>query len=195
MPHTAEEILQDRFAMGVIHRKAKQLIENGCFPAHDHDAIVQDLLSNLIVNWDRFDENLSHYKSFVCTIVDRFGASLARNRKAEKRRTKTLTSLNAIVGDKEEGLAELSHSISDRDLDRRLNRQPRRSDSELSSLAHDLKLVIAKLPPDLQMLLERRKTQSIAEICRDTGLSRSTVTDRLESARDAFEKANLQKYF
>jgi DNA-directed RNA polymerase specialized sigma24 family protein len=61
-------------------------------------------------------------------------------------------------------------------------------------VAEDVATAIASLPEPLKDLAERLKHQTISEISRDLGISRSTLNHRLVRLRQRFEAMGMREY-
>ena len=53
---------------------------------------------------------------------------------------------------------------------------------------------MARLPPKLRELCRRLKTETVAEIARDTGVSRAVIYESITKLRAIFEEAGLRDY-
>jgi RNA polymerase sigma-70 factor (ECF subfamily) len=183
----------DRFIRGIIRRKVKQLIGRAGFTMQDREDLEQELFARVLQSLPRFNPDQAHRNKFVTTVVERYVANILRNKQAEKRDHRRITSLNVMIEITDDGLTELVQTIGDRELDYRLGRQ-RRSEDELVQLALDLASVMATLPDDWRTFLERRKSQTMADIARELGVPRTTLNDWMRRIRKRFEKAGMQDY-
>jgi len=120
---------------------------------------------------------------------------MLRDRKAAKRRSGTLASLNINVKSDDAGPTELLQTIGNREVDRRLRRERTLSEEQLHDLKSDMGNVIARLPKQLQEFLELRKTLSLNEIASHLDTSRTTLANWTEEIRSHFAAAGLEKYF
>jgi RNA polymerase sigma-70 factor (ECF subfamily) len=118
---------------------------------------------------------------------------MLRNKKAEKRDYRRITSLNVTIEITDEGPTELSQTIGDRELDARLGRE-RRSEQELNELAMDMAEVMSTLPEAWRTMLELRKSRTMVEIAEVMGIPRTTLNDWMRRIRQRFEKAGMQDY-
>ena len=183
----------DKFTARLVKRKARQLVGRAGFVSSDREDIEQDLSLKLTKQLSAFDPRKGSLMSFITTVVERHAATLIRNKNAEKRDHRRICSLNVTIEVTDEGPTELVQTIGDRELDARLGRR-RRSECELVQLALDLASVMATLPHDWQTLLERRKTQTMADIARELGVPRTTLNEWMRRIRKRFEKAGLNEY-
>ncbi len=184
----------DRFAHGIIHRKAKQLIGRAGFTKQDRKDIEHDLILRLLQALRSFDPARAHRNAFITTVIERSVANILRDKRAEKRDHRRICSLNIVIGEEEdETPIELGDTISQRELDVRLG-QARRIGHQLSQLKQDLQEAIDKLPDALRDLAERLKTQNVSEIARDLGVPRTTVHHSVRRLRQRFENTGLKDY-
>lgn len=183
----------DRFIRGIIRRKVRQLIGRAGYQSQDFGDLENDIYVRVLQSLKSFNPNKAHLYPFITTVVERYVANILRNKQAEKRDHRRITSLNVMIEITDDGLTELVQTIGDRELDYRLGRQ-RRSEDELVQLALDLTSVMATLPDDWRTFLERRKTQTMADIARELGVPRTTLNDWMRRIRKRFEKAGMQDY-
>lgn len=183
----------DRFTRGIIRRKINQLVGRAGFTSQDGDDLQQDLILRVLQSLPSFDSDQGHRNKFITAVVERHVANILRNKQAEKRDHRRISSLNVMVEIAKDKKAELAQTIGQRELDARLGRR-RRSDHELAQLALDLADVIATMPESWQTLLELRKTQTMSEIASGMGVPRTTLNDWMRRIRQRFEKAGMRDY-
>lgn len=183
----------DRFTRGIVRRKVKQLIGRAGFTKQDREDLEQILLARVLKSLQRFNPDQAHRNRFITAVVERYVATILRDRQATKRDSQGIASLNVIIEIAEEGPTELAQTIGERELDARLGRR-RRSDDELSQLAIDMADVIATLPEAWRTLLELRKSRTMPEIAREMGVPRTTLNDWMRCIRQRFEEAGLRNY-
>ncbi|MCX7425062.1 MAG: sigma-70 family RNA polymerase sigma factor [Planctomycetia bacterium] len=183
----------DRFTRGIIRRKINQLIGRAGFMWQDRDELEQDLVLRVLQSLPSFDPDQAHRNKFITAVVERYVANILRNKRAEKRDHRRISSLNVMVTISEDEATELAETISHRELNSRRNRHPR-CDEELSQLTQDVAEVMAKLPDELRDLAERLKAQNISEIARETGIPRTTLYESVRRLRRRFESAGLREY-
>ena len=184
---------EDRFTRGIIRRKVKQLIGVAGFTKQDRDDLEQELFARVVQSLPKFDPDQAHSNKFVTTVVERYVANILRNKRAAKRDTHGVTSLNVMIQITEEGPTELAQTIGERELDARICRQ-RRTQEELAQLALDMVEVIATLPDSWQTLLELRKTRTMQQVADEMGVSRTTLNDWMRRIRQRFESSGMQDY-
>lgn len=195
MPIQQTPPLEDAFLTQFIRRKVNRLIGCAGITPQDCEELSCDLYLHALQRLPQYNPQRGTRHGFAATVVLRRLSSILRDRQAGKRNERGLLSLNVSITDGEGGATELAQSIGERELDRRLSRERRLSDEELKSLAIDLERVAASLPENLRTLLERRKTQTIAEISRELGIPRTTLNDWMQSIRRRFEAAGLRGYW
>ena len=185
----------DSFTSTLINRKVNLLIDRSGFQHQDRDDLKQEILARVIKSLESFDAGVGHLYPFITAVVHRHISTILRDRKAAKRRSGTLTSLNVNVKSEDAGPTELLQTISNREVDRRLRRERTLSEEQLNDLKSDMGNVIARLPKQLQEFLELRKTLSLNEIASHLNTSRTTLANWTEEIRSHFEAAGLEKYF
>jgi RNA polymerase sigma-70 factor (ECF subfamily) len=183
----------DRFTQGIIRRKAKQLVGRTGFTEHDREDIQQDLLVRILQGLRRFDPSRGHRNRFITTVAERYVANILRNKQAQKRDHRRVSSLNQTVETTSGKPVRLERAISDRERNSHLYRH-QRSDEELAQLALDMAEVIASLPESWQMLLKLRKTRTMAKIASELGVPRTTLNDQMRRIRQRFEDAGMREY-
>ena len=178
-----DAIVNDRFARGIIRRKVRQLIDRAGFPRQDAEDLEQELLLHLLKSFLRFrDSHACHRNAFITAVVERAAALLIRRRNAKKRSSDNVQSLErlAAAGD---GAADCDPSCVNAP-----------NTAEARELAHDVKQVIDRLPPDLADLAERLKHQSLAAIARELDVPASTLQRRRDRLRQFFRRAGLRNF-
>lgn len=183
----------DRFIRGIIRRKVKQLIGFAGFTLQDRESLEQELFARVLQSLPRFNPEIAHRNKFITAVVERYVANILRNKKAEKRDHRRITSLNVMIEIIDEGPTELAQTIGDCELDARLGRE-RRSEQDLHELALDLAAVMATLPEAWRTLLELRKSRTMPEIAEEMGVPRTTLNDWVRRIRQLFEKSHMQDY-
>lgn len=183
----------DCFIRGIIRRKVKQLIGRAGFTQQDREPLEQELFARVLQSLPRFNPEVAHRNRFITAVVERYVANILRNKKADKRDHRRITSLNVMIEIADNGPTELAQTIGDRELDARLGRQ-RRSEQELRELALDLAVLIATLPEAWRTLLELRKSRTMPEIAKEMGVPRTTLNDWMRRIRQRFEKSDMQDY-
>ncbi|MGE0769299.1 MAG: sigma-70 family RNA polymerase sigma factor [Hyphomicrobiaceae bacterium] len=183
----------DRFTLGIIRRKVKQLITRAGFTPQDREDLEQELFARVLQSLPSFDPGQAHRNKFITAVVERYVANILRDKRAGKRDHRRICSLNITIDVAGEGPIELAETISRRELDARLGGHPR-SDEELAQLACDIAEVMGTLPDELRDLAERLRTESVSEIARATGVPRTTLNESVRRLRRRFERAGLKDY-
>jgi len=186
-------VVIDRFVRDLVRRKARQLVGKAGFTRSDLEDLEQELYLKLVKAARSFDPVHAHWRSFATAVVERHTASLLRDKQAEKRDSRRVCSLEMIVGQDEEGPVKLGETIGQPEYDARRGCWPR-EEQELCQLVQDVADVVAGLPAELRELAEALKTESISQIARRTGLSRSAINARVDQLRERFEQAGLRNY-
>lgn len=193
MSISVEEVARHPFTQQTIRRHANRLIRKGYAGEQDREALMQEILARVLHSWDKFDADIGHFKSFVCTVVNRSTSNMGREHRARFKGGKPV-SLSTTISTLGENAIELASTIGEEELDRRLDRKPRLSSTDRVALSHDLKQVLETLTPEHLAIVERLKSQSLATISTELGLPRSTVVSRLDVIREIFREAGLQEY-
>lgn len=183
----------DRFTLGIIRRKVKQLITRAGFTPQDREDLEQELLARVLQSLPSFDPSRAHRNRFITAVLERFAANILRDKLAGKRDYRRICSLNVTINVADEGPIELAEAISQRELGARLGRR-QRSGQELVELALDIADVMSVLPAELQRLAERLKEESVSEIARTMGVPRTTTNESVRRLRRRFERAGLKDY-
>ena len=187
-------LVDDRFIRSTIRRKIRQIIGSSSFDCQDSEDLEQEIYIRVAKSVEQFDEKVGHLYPFVCTLVQRHLSNLVRNKGRSKRGPSRIGSLSLMVNLPDGGSTELSQLIGEDDRNRRLGRESRLSEQDLTELRLDLAQEIAKLPEQWRHLLERRQTQSMSEIARDLNVPRTTLNDWMRHIRSRFEAVGLDKY-
>jgi RNA polymerase sigma-70 factor (ECF subfamily) len=193
MANAKFNVSDDRFTRGLIRRKTKQLIGRAGFSRQDGDDLEQDLLVRVLQSLPKFDPDQAHRNKFITTVVERHAANILRDKQAEKRDHRRISSLNVMIKITCEGPIELGQTIGDREQDARIGRH-RRTKEDLAQLALDLAEVIATLPESWQTLLNLRKTRSMQEVADEMGVPRTTLNDWIRRIRQRFEATGMRDY-
>jgi RNA polymerase sigma factor (sigma-70 family) len=193
MSISVEEVAKHPFTRQTIRKHANKLIRNGYAADQDLEALMQEILARVLRSWDKFDADVGHFKSFVCTVVNRSTSNIGREHRARIKGGAPIL-LSTTVSTFGEDSIELASTIGEEELDRRLDRKPSLSSTDRVALAHDLKKVLETLTPEHLAIVERLKSQSLATISTELGLPRSTVVSRLDVIREIFREAGLQEY-
>ena len=182
-----------RFEFGVVRRKVRQIIGRAGFQRQDAEWLEQELILRILQSLPAYDPARGHRNPFLTTVVERYVATILRDKQAAKRDCRRISSLNAMIDVPGEGPVELAETIGQRELDAQRGRCAR-SDEDLAQFVCDIADVVATLPDPLRDLAERLKTQTVSEAARDSGIPRTTLHSRIRSIRQRFEQAALKDY-
>lgn len=182
-----------RFEYGIVKRKVRQLIGRVGFTAQDREDLEQELLARLLKSLESFDPRKAHRNVFVTAVVERDVANILRDRQADKRNHHHMSSINVTIDVCERGATELADTISQREQDARHCRSPRRP-QELVELRVDLRDFLVKSTAADRELAAALMSKTIAEIAREWGIPRTTLSDRVRKLRKRWERSGLRIY-
>lgn len=186
-----ESIDLERFDYGIVRRKVRQLIGNHGFREQDREQLEQELIMRILQGFKSYDPTQSHRNAFVTTIVERSVASIIRDKCAEKRDHRRVSSIHNHVHSCNGQLLELVETLDQNADNARRGRQPIDA-SDHCDLACDLDQLLSKLPEDLRKLAEALKHHSVSEISREWGVPRTTLRQRVLELRRRFEEAGMR---
>jgi len=184
----------DEYVVKTVLIKANQLIGKAGYRREDYDDIVQEIFLDVCVRLQKYDPQKSKFETFVSRIVERKIADMIRagntgnrdlNRRAE--------SLNESIELEDGTLLECIQTVEREDLpwnDGAVFEQ----ESDQSDFKADLHKIITLLSPGNQKLCVRLTRENIAEICRDTGISRSAQYDHIRQIRKRLKEAGFENY-
>jgi RNA polymerase sigma-70 factor, ECF subfamily len=188
------DVLNDPFVKALVARKARQIASKPGFNEHDRPDIEQELLWRICNGMKKYRPELHSLYSYIKTLVDYKTCKILRKQRALKRSQDQITSLNVNVNTNETSNVELIQTLGNEEVDRRLGRERRLSDEELSDLKMDFASLIATLPEEWQELIRRRATQSMTAIAREMNVPRTTLYDWMTQIRKRFADAGFEKY-
>ena len=180
-----------RFEHGIIRRKAGQLIGRYGFKEQDREQLEQELTMRLLNSLRSFDPEQSHRNAFVTTIVERNVATIIRDRQAEKRDDRNVSSLNVLCRNGEFGPVELAQLIDQSEVDAQRGRKTR-THEQVVDLGSDVTDILASLPVELRVLAEQLKSKSLVQIARETGVTRASLRKQVDHLREIFERAGMR---
>ena len=183
-----QRVVLDPFTRVCVRRKSQQLVRLAGFTTYDFEDFRQELFLRVIKALPRFDPGRAHHNVFVTVVVERGAAMIVRRRRAGKRDSGPVRSLDTLMAG--EGIDSLGPTAERPRGGRRLGRV----EEERSDLAIDVGAVVATLSADLLALSERLKVQSLSQVAREMGVPRSTLQRRVERLRRCFEGAGLRNY-
>ena len=181
----------DRFTTQLVRRTARMLVSEGTFPASSLDDVAQDLHLALIQQAGNFDPDRARWSTFVKTVVRFTAVTLRRKQRADfRQREASFASLNVTITDGDGQLVEMSATVGEEEYRTGLG-QGSVEHTDQVNRALDVEQVIATLPAELRDLAERLKHQSVCEIARDLGVSKTTLTRRVVEIRERFRQAGF----
>lgn len=187
------EVDGDPATDSIIRHKARSL-EARYGPAYiDRQDLEQDLRLALIRAQPKLDPTRGAPGAFARSVIERQAASLARHHAARKRNGRGVLSLNVDVPVQDDGRVELAATISEREQQQRLGIR-RLGGIEESDLAHDIAVLLARIPREDRELIRALKWRTVADIARSTGVPRTTIQSRVQKYRQLFEDADLREY-
>ena len=184
----------NKFAAGLVRRKARELCYQAGFSRCDRADIEQELTLALLRRLSKFDPAIAHYNAFVTTVVERYSATLIAHQRAESRDYSRLgRSLNSTVEDADGLKVEIGSTLTS-DCHERRTGQSSVSGETQSDLAMDVAAILKQLPPELADICERLKRGTISEVAIDLGIPRSSLCTLLTRLRERFESGELRDY-
>ncbi|TWU39358.1 hypothetical protein [Novipirellula artificiosorum] len=192
-PNTEHDIVNDKFARGIIRRKTQQIILRPGLSNQDAPAIEQTILTHLIEAMRSFDPAIAHRNVFITTVVERFVMSYLKKRLTQKAGPGYIQSLNIEVIVPGELPTDLQYTLDESIKYARLQIE-RRPDDELRELVEAMAAMIATLPEPWQRMLELRKSHSMVRVSELMGVPRSTLNGWLRAVAEKFEQAGLRDY-
>lgn len=188
----AHDPSHDRVIAGLVRMKARRLVGRAGFKTQDRPDVEQELARCIYTRLRAFDSDRGDIEPFVYTVAESCAANILRNRRAGKRASKRVESLNTIVKGIE-GATDIGSTVSQAEYDAQRGRQPR-SAEELSQLALDAAEIVAGMSPALRDFAARLSTESLAQVARDLGMARTTVYKHVNALRRVFERKGLREY-
>jgi RNA polymerase sigma-70 factor (ECF subfamily) len=187
-----DAILQ--YALKRTHFKARQMVGIAGLTEGDLHNVRQELLADLIHRLPHYDGSRAGLKTFVSRIIDNCRARIIERREAPSRSYhREQGSLDNWTHDEDGLWVRVGEMLTEDEAVAPLGIF-RRSAEEQSDLAHDTAAILARLPEELRELAVRLQTQSVAEIAREMGLSRTTVYQWIERLRTVFFEAGMKNY-
>jgi RNA polymerase sigma-70 factor (ECF subfamily) len=176
-----------------IRAKVREILRRRECRSVEVDDVVQEVNVRLLARASSFDAEKVPWEIAVTTVAEQAIANLLRDRRAGKRDRRGVCSLSALTRTEDEELVELAETIGDREYNARRGVQPR-SDLELAQLASDVADVMATLDDKERKLAEDLSARSKADIAREMGIPRTTLSSRVRPALRQFEDADLKDY-
>jgi RNA polymerase sigma factor (sigma-70 family) len=182
-----DSLVLSAFVRSMIRRTARQMVGRVGFTAQDRQDLEQELLLRLLQSIAQFDPAQSHFNAYATAVINRQVAMILRQRRAKKRGTRPLQSLDALCG--------TDHSHFEPPEGSRPGDQtaPLGAEGRLD-LALDLEALLPSLPPDLRDLASRLMVGSASQVARDLSIARTSMLRQVEHLRRRFEAAGLRAY-
>jgi len=157
--------------------------------------IEQDLRTDLLDRLRDYDPRRAKRSTFVRRVVDHRVASLLEWRNAGMRdpRRCRASLQDELAGD--DGAPLQRGDTLDAEAYLHQDAGTFRDSQARRDLELDLRAALAALPPDLRTLCGRLARASIADVARETGLTRASLCRRIARIRAAFERHGLGAYF
>ncbi len=128
-------LADDNFVRSVINRQVGKLIAKSDFTHQDRSDLVQEVYVRATKSLRLYDPSVGHLYPYVCTVVQRHLANVVRDRSVSKRATAGRVSLSKSVRGDDGGQVEMSQTLHHQDQDRRLGRERRLGEEELTTCA------------------------------------------------------------
>jgi RNA polymerase sigma-70 factor (ECF subfamily) len=165
----------------LIQRKSYQIVRQTGLPVSDREDVEQTLALHLLTRLRQFDGAEEARPAYVRMVLRQATVNALRFLSAAKR-AGGATSLDALLRNEDE--REVAPGGGD----------DRRDTQEQFELARDVAEVLESLPAELRPVAEGLMSHSISRTARDLGMPRSTLYERVEVIRTAFEAADLRDY-
>jgi RNA polymerase sigma-70 factor (ECF subfamily) len=187
-----DEILP--YAMKRTHFKALQMVGTAGLCEDDVPNVRQELLLDILHRLPNYNGERAGLKTFVTLVINNCVARIIERRESNRRNYhQEGGSLDDWTEDEDGRWTTFGATITEEEAV-----APKglvfRSAEEQADLVHDTRAVLARLPANLQELALRLQTQTVAEIAREMGLSRTTVYVWLEQLQTLFLEAGMKVY-
>jgi RNA polymerase sigma factor (sigma-70 family) len=191
MAFTARPHQLPEFALKLVRARARELSRRRIIPAYERRDIEQHFLLELWRRWQRFDGSRGGLPGFVARVIDNSAADLiGRHASPARAWPPRFVSLHEVVYDDDGGVATVGDGLSE---DQALWQVPS-NEFDAADLRVDVGRAVECLPSRLQDLCRRLRSQSIAEIARETATSRGSVYVSVATIRQSFLEAGLHLY-
>ena len=160
----------DRRIISLINKKARSLIYSGFFYAHELEDLEQELLSDLMIEIDRYKPKEQKFFGFIKSAINSKACNLIRDKLTDKRK--------------------LSLQMIDVEFDAILEITPdtKHRLSEQLELQMDFDKIMHQLPKELQELCHLLQIMSQRQIAAKTKQSRPQINKKLALLRKAFKE-------
>jgi RNA polymerase sigma factor (sigma-70 family) len=154
--------------------------------------LQQECLIDVARRWQYYDPRQCPEMAFVAMVVkNRIMDFYANRLKVVRDFDEKLFSLDDPAKDEDGDKVESGHLLPESAHEFRRNTR-RRSRRETFELQHDIRHLVAKLPPDLQRVCEMLMRYSVAEAARRLKMPQSTLRDKIKGLKDHFK--DVQDY-
>lgn len=189
----------DALAVKIIRNKASQLVGRSGFVEADLQDLEQELVMDLQQRLPRFDPNRAGRKTFITYVVKHRVATLIKAQEAGNRdyrlRAFSLDRDLPLEDDEPDPVkGQFTSPLLDQTAYLLQTGAAARSETESKELCMDLKEMLKILPPELRDLCRRLVSQTVTEVCHDTGIPRATLYGAIQKVRKIFEEAGLDAY-
>lgn len=182
-----------RYANETIRHRVNRLLGRFGFTSQDREDLEADLRAHLISRLSSYRPERGAQTSFVAEVLLNRTRRLIEARKASRRWIPIGLSLDETVEDEDGMELDRSEAFDHDDYLLRSNRAARPA-QEAHELRLDVEKAVRALPPDLADLCRRLLTQTVRQVCDETGVPKSTVHYRMVRIRRLFEKQGLRSY-
>jgi DNA-directed RNA polymerase specialized sigma24 family protein len=183
----------DSYALFCIRYQARKLARSSVFTEADLEDIEQDLVLYFLDQATKFDPSRSDWKLHIGMIIKKRAIWLRLRAEALKRggqeRPLSIHNMFSLSSDEDSQFVEIISS------EEGLWGDPYLRWGQLNAeLMADMQRVIDQMPPRLQQLCEWLKEGNPAEISRDTGIPRTTLSSAVGQIRQRMRAAGLEIY-
>jgi len=186
---------RDPYTTALIRKKVTALTSKRPFSRADRDDLYQEILSAVAASAENIDDEIGHRNPYITAIVERQVSSIRKRQQASKRNNAGVSSLNVAAESDDGRTTDLIATLSLCDGDRRVCRDRRLSEEEVSSLRIDLAEVISELPKAWQQMLELCSHHSLSEVSRQMNVPRTTLCSWMSQIRAKLVEREIHKYF
>lgn len=178
----------------MVRFKARQLAGQYGISLSDQSDLEQHFMCILAGSLPRHDPSKSKIETFIAVIVNTAAAEIIRTQKAAKRGIGQQTiSLEKEYEEKDGKKTKPSKRLNEDAFNLAVGKTNLTRAQHLA-LQIDLKHAVESLPENLKSLCRKLLTSTVAEIARETGVSRDAVYHDLKTIRNVFENRGLREY-
>lgn len=159
----------DDYAMERVSYQVARLSRSLDLREHDEEDVRQELIAELCSAEPRFDPSLASRKTFICRVLTRASAYIARSIRSRRQGYgRPMVSLSALQAARAE----------------QLHASQRDDPAQGVPLSIDLQRGLGRLDAEQRKLAEDLKTQTPREIAAEAGVHRSTVYRAIAGIRE-----------